>query len=128
MGAPCSPFLTTVTPPPRRKPQFSTTNAYNTFVNSFNAQVNGAGAPQGSNHLLAGPGISNSTGGVNNFPGNSAFPLSRDFYYTGAAASSFTLVVGTASVPEPSSMALCGLLTAGGAWFAAKRRKAAVAA
>jgi hypothetical protein len=43
-----------------------------------------------------------------------------------ASPSSFTITVGPAAVPEPSSMALCGLLTLAGGWYAAKRRKAAV--
>ena len=45
-----------------------------------------------------------------------------------ANPAAFTITVGPAAVPEPSSMALCGLLIGAGGWVAAKRRRKAIAA
>jgi len=43
-------------------------------------------------------------------------------YWT-ASTTPFAFTVGTAAVPEPSSMALCGLITAAGAAYGVKRRR-----
>jgi hypothetical protein len=88
--------------------QHQTTNAYNTWLS---ASIHGNG---GTGTIPGGSPIA----------GPSATPATNSFipYFT-SDSTPFTVTVGTATVPEPSSMALCGLLTMGGAWFASKRRR-----
>ena len=92
--------------------QHQTTNAYNTWLSAAIHGTGGTGVPPGGSPI-AGPNATPAT--------NSFIP-----YFT-ADSTPFTVIVGTATVPEPSSMALCGLLSMGGAWFAAKRRRKIVA-
>jgi len=61
------------------------------------------------------------TAGPSHAPATSSF---LPFY--NASATPFTFTV--AAVPEPSSMALCGLITAAGAAYGVKRRRKAIAA
>jgi hypothetical protein len=83
---------------------FNTTNTLDTFLSV---------ALHGTTSAIAGP---------------SATPAGSSFIpFYGSDASPFTVTVAPATVPEPSSMALCGLLSLGGAFYAARRRRKVVA-
>jgi len=73
----------------------------------------------------------NGTTGEVPLAGPHASPASNSYipYYTGTDNQITTFFVGTEApaVPEPSSMALCGLLTAFGAGYFVKRRRKALA-
>jgi len=99
-------------------------NTYTSIVEYGNGGNNGQ-PPDDPNPLLSSPFGAIPVAGPNSPSHADSFIP----YYTGTDNQVVTFFVGSEApaVPEPSSMALCGLLTAFGAGYAVKRRRKALA-